>query len=64
VAALNLDLAEDPIAASYQLSSLCPVAAIDQQKLLEAPDSKTRLVAAKQLLDEQAELLQYRLSLS
>ncbi|HJQ96375.1 MAG TPA: LON peptidase substrate-binding domain-containing protein [Acidimicrobiia bacterium] len=64
VAALNLDLADDPVAASFQLSSLCPLAAIDQQKLLEAPDSRSRLVAAKQMLDEQAELLRYRLSLS
>lgn len=63
VAALNLDLAEDPIAASFQLASLCPLTAIDQQKLLEAPDSKSRLVAAKKLLDERAELLLYRLSL-
>jgi Lon protease-like protein len=64
VAALNLDLADDPVAASFQLSSLCPLASIDQQKLLEAPDSRSRLVAAKHLLDEQAELLRYRLSLS
>ncbi len=64
VAALNLDFAEDPIAASFQLSSLSPLAAIDQQKLLEAPDSRTRLTVAKQMLDEQADLLRYRLSLS
>jgi Lon protease-like protein len=64
VAALNLDLAEDPVAASFQLSSISPLAAIDQQKLLEAPDSRSRLVAAKQMLDEQADLLRYRLSLS
>lgn len=64
VAALNLDLADDPVAASFQLSSLCPLASIDQQKLLEAPDSRSRLVAAKHMLDEQAELLRYRLSLS
>lgn len=64
VAALKLDLADDPIAASYQLSSLSPLPAIDQQKLLEAPDSRSRLAAAKQMLDEQADLLRYRLSLS
>ncbi len=64
VAALKLDFAEDPIAASFQLSSLSPLAAIDQQKLLEAPDSRTRLTVAKQMLDEQADLLRYRLSLS
>ncbi len=64
VAALKLDFAEDPIAASFQLSSLSPLAAIDQQTLLEAPDSRTRLTVAKQMLDEQADLLRYRLSLS
>ena len=64
VAALKLDFAADPIAASFQLSSLSPLAAIDQQKLLEAPDSRTRLTVAKQMLDEQADLLRYRLSLS
>lgn len=64
VSALDLDLAADPTAASFQLSSLCPLAAIDQQKLLEAPDSKSRLAAARDLLEERAELLLYRLSMS
>jgi Lon protease-like protein len=57
VSGIGLDLAEEPLAASYQLAALCPVTSFDGQRLLEASGARERLELARSLLDERAELL-------
>jgi Lon protease-like protein len=62
VAAFDRSLADDPVAASYQLAALAPVPTIDHQRLLECPGAHSRVEAAITLLEEQAELLVARLA--
>jgi len=58
-----VDLAEDdPVAASFQAAALAGVGPLDAQRLLETDDAATRLAALASLLDEQASLLEFRLS--
>ncbi|HKX74160.1 MAG TPA: LON peptidase substrate-binding domain-containing protein [Acidimicrobiia bacterium] len=62
VSGIGLELANDPVAASYQLAALCPVTALDSHRLLAAPGPATRLRWAAGMLDERAILLQAELA--
>lgn len=64
VSGIELEFAEDPLAASYQLAALCPLNALDSQRLLEASGASTRLTLARSMLDDRAELLRIELSAS
>ncbi|HKY46678.1 MAG TPA: LON peptidase substrate-binding domain-containing protein [Acidimicrobiia bacterium] len=64
VSGIELEFAEDPLAASYQLAALCPLNALDSQRLLEASGASTRLDLARSMLDDRAELLRIELSAS
>lgn len=64
VSGIGLELADQPVAASYQLAALCPVGPFDSQRLLEATDAVARVDLAKVLLDEKVEMLREELSLS
>lgn len=63
VGGIGLDLADDAVAASYQLAALCPISAFDSQKLLEAPGPVERVELARRFLDERVDLLRAQLSL-
>ncbi len=62
ISGLDLDIAEDLTAASYQLAALAPVATIDSYRLLSALGPGDRLSLAARLLDDQAELLRSQLA--
>lgn len=62
VSAIGLEVAEDDLAASYQLAALTPVTPLDAQRLLEAEGPAARLDLAVELLAGQAELLTARLA--
>lgn len=64
VSGIELELADDPLAASYQLAALCPINALDSQRLLEASGAGARLELARSMLDDRAELLRIELSAS
>jgi Lon protease-like protein len=64
VSGIELELAADPIAASYQLAALCPINPLDSQRLLEASGAAARLDLARVMLDDRAELLRIELSAS
>ena len=64
VSGIELELADDPLAASYQLAALCPLNALDSQRLLEACGAAVRLDLARAMLDDRAELLRIELSAS
>lgn len=56
----DVDVAEDPEAASHQVTALAPVGPLDRQRLLAEPGTADRLRAAGALLDEAIELLDGR----
>lgn len=62
IRSLDLDVAEDPVTASYQLAALAPVATIDSYRLLESPGPSERLALARSLLEDQAEVLRSQLA--
>jgi Lon protease-like protein len=64
VSGIELELADDRLAASYQLAALCPLNALDSQRLLEASGASARLDLARAMLDDRAELLRIELSAS
>lgn len=64
VSGIGLELADHPVAASYQLAALCPVGPFDSQRLLEATDAVARVDLARVLLDEKVEMLRGELSSS
>ena len=64
VSGIELEFADDPLAASYQLAALCPLNTLESQRLLEAGGASTRLQLARAMLDERAELLRVELSAS
>jgi uncharacterized protein len=61
-AGLDLEVSEDPLAASFQLAALTPTTSLDHQRLIEAPDASSMLALMAEFLDEQGELLQARLA--
>lgn len=64
VSGIQLEVSEEPLAASYQLAALCPVTVLDSQQLLEAGGAASRLQLAREMLDDRAELLKLELSAS
>jgi Lon protease-like protein len=60
-AEVDLDVADDPVAASYQLAAITPVTALDAHRLLRAPGSPERLEILDELLDDQIALVEARL---
>lgn len=64
VSGIGLELADHPVAASYQLAALCPVGPFDLQRLLEATDAVARVDLARMLLDDRVEMLIRELSSS
>ena len=54
---IDLDVADDPIVASYQLAALTPVTPIDSYALLGIDDAPERVGRLCDMLDEQIELL-------
>ena len=64
VSGIGLELADHPLAASYQLAALCPVGPLDSQRLLEATDAVARVDLARMMLDDKVEMLKVELSSS
>lgn len=58
---VELDLPDDPVAASWELCSAAPLEQLDRQRLLETDDPTQRLAALQGLLDDTAATLQLRL---
>jgi len=56
-------LAEDPVRASYEAAALAPIGPLDAQRVLATPDSRSRLDALVQLIDDAATLLRSRFDL-
>jgi Lon protease-like protein len=54
---IDLDVAEDPVVASYQLAALTPVTPIDSYALLGIDDAVERVDRLSSMIDEQIELL-------
>lgn len=61
VSADNLDLAADPLMASYQISALAPVGPLDHHKLLETSTAAMRLELVGIMLADEAEVVRMRL---
>lgn len=57
----DLEVADDPLAAAYQLAALSPLTPLDQQKLVDEDDPSTMVDLACSMLADQAELLEARL---
>jgi uncharacterized protein len=60
-AAINTELATDPVTASYQAAALTPVTALDAYELLAAAGPVSRLQACAAMLDESVERLSHEL---
>ena len=54
---IDLDVADDPLVASYQLAALTPVTPIDSYELLGIDNAKDRVDRLCSMLDDQIELL-------
>ena len=61
IGSVDLEVSDDPVAASHQLSAIAPVQVIDRLDLLRASDPATRVEKLIDLLDDQAELLRAQL---
>ena len=59
---IELDVGDDEVAASYQLSALIPVTPLDSYALLAAPGPRQRLELAVSMLDDQIELIRLQLA--
>lgn len=57
----TVELSDDPVLASHQLSALAPVSTIDQYSLLAAPSVGARLRDLHELVTESIEVLDLRL---
>ena len=58
---IDLEVADDPVAASYQLSALIPVTPLDSYSLLTATGPSERFERAVSILDDQIELIRLQL---
>lgn len=61
-AEVDLDVADDPLTASYQLAALAPVTPLDARKLLTCAGPSSRLVLLERLLDDRIELIEAQLA--
>jgi uncharacterized protein len=59
---LDLELADDPVAAAYQAAVVAPLGPVDRQALLAAPTVPARWRLLRALLIDQIDLLQARLA--
>lgn len=59
----TIDLAEDPVDASFQITAVAPLGPADRQALLATPDVASRLERAGGLLAEAIEVMEARLAL-
>lgn len=59
---IDLELADDPVAASYQAVAVSPLGPMDHQRLLAAPTLASRWTVLRELLADQIDLLQARLA--
>ena len=59
---VDLTVADDPVAASYQLAALSPVVSLDSYELLAASSVDERLDATIRLLDDRIEVIRAELS--
>ena len=59
---LDLELADDPVVASYQATVVAPLGPVDRQALLAAPTVPARWALLRELLADQIDLLQARLA--
>ena len=57
----DVDLATDPLTGSYQAAILSPLGPQDTQHLLAQPDGQERLAHLADLLDDQEQVLRFRL---
>jgi Lon protease-like protein len=60
--AVGAELDVDPVQAAFQAAAAAPIGPLDAQRLLELDDPGERLAQLRDLLAEQAELLELRLS--
>jgi Lon protease-like protein len=58
---IDLELADDPVAAAYQTVSSAPVAALDRQRLIEIDDPDRRVAEAAAILGDVEELVRMRI---
>lgn len=58
----GIELADDPVAASFQLCAIAPLGPIDRQRLLAAPDAHARLVLVDELVRDAMVLFEAQLS--
>lgn len=61
-AAVGVTLSADPVRASFEAAAAAPLGPLDAQRLLELDDPGQRLARLRELLTDQAELLEHRLS--
>lgn len=54
--------ADEPARASFQASALAPIGPLDAQALLEVDDAGARLLRLRELLDDEARVLEFRLA--
>ena len=59
---IDVELDDDPARAAFEAAAAAPIGPLDAQRLLELDDPATRLAALRDLLADQAELLELRLS--
>jgi uncharacterized protein len=60
--AVGVELDDDPVQAGFEAAAAAPIGPLDAQRLLELDDPWERLARLRELLAEQAELLELRLS--
>jgi len=57
-----IELAVDPVRASFEAAALAPIGPLDAQRLLELDDAGERLARLVDLLADEASMLEFRLS--
>ena len=58
----DTEISEDPLVATYHLSTLAPIGAADQLRLLAVPGPAARLDLLDEILDDVEAMLKFRLS--
>jgi len=58
----DVDVAADPVLASYQLATMAPIGAADRYRLLTEAGPASRLVTLDAILDDVQAMLEFRLS--
>ncbi len=59
---LDVELADDPVQASFEAAALAPLGPLDAQRLLELDDAGERIDLLAKLLAEEAQVLEQRLA--